>query len=86
VEPREFEDFEVVITSLTRPRLLDELFLLENEVKGIRVNGRPNRGIRLGVSKGVEDGCIGGRPQGIERLGMADCSDTLGSPWLPLVV
>ena len=38
VEPRELEDFEVVITSLTRPRLLDELFLL-------RMHGGEGRGI-----------------------------------------
>jgi hypothetical protein len=58
-------------------------------------------GVRLAVSKGVEDGrrlqaghpintlktVLGvARPQGIEGLGMAGPSQTSGSPWPPLAI
>jgi hypothetical protein len=58
------------------------------EVKGQEeVEG--SLGVRRGVSKGEEDGHMLEdlvHPQGIEALGMAVSSDTLGSPCPPLAI
>ena len=55
-----------------------------------------SRPVRCGVSKGEEDGRRppahgqanprSGRPQGVERSGMAGPGETLGSPWPPLPI